>query len=138
MRVQLTHLALAKRERALTATAHLTAHHDVEESNQQNSGQKCNERINPSSRFVNDLDLDSLERFPCRNLFVRNFEHVALEMLVFHVATCACESRKSALVLLGYGYFIWGHLVSALDNHAVRSFLKRKLRDNLGGISHQC
>ena len=47
LRVQLAHLALAERERALTATAHLTAHHDVEERNQQNGREERHKRINP-------------------------------------------------------------------------------------------
>ena len=63
-------LAFSKTEGVLAATAHLAAHHEVEEGNQQERGQERHQRVDPGGRFVDYLHLDALEHFPGGNLLV--------------------------------------------------------------------
>ena len=59
-------------------------------------------------------------------------------MLVLRVAIVASEPGERTLVLLGLGDFFRGHLVSALDNHAIGSLLEREFCNDLGRVAHQC
>ena len=70
-------LALAETERVLAGATHLAARHDPEERDEEDDREECHDGVDPRCRFVDDLHLHALEHFPCGNLFVRNFEHVA-------------------------------------------------------------
>ena len=129
-------LALAKAERVFAATAHLAARHYPEERNEDNDREECHDGVYPRSRFVDDFHLHALEHFPCGNLLVRDFEHVACKVLGVACIVGTRKARDGALVLGGFGNFFGGKLVGSLDDDSIGGLLERKFGNDLGGISH--